>query len=363
MALAEVLSMSKNKKDTMNRWSPLKRFRPWDGLGMDCTGINSAQEALKESGNDFTIEKKLISYETDGHYLKNVPNKVALVEKENQTFCGLVTPNTPIIQNNKAFGFVDELIKRGAIIERVGSRTSDSGKLNFIPGQTTPSVVDGFDTFMICKLPEQEILGDDVSPYMVIKNSFGGANKCRTKALSVALSPVRVACCNMLVSISETAKNENRLYETDVIPEDIKITSQIVENMLNIQDAKLNKIRKLAEEYAKVKISKEDFVNISNIIFPVMGDLTQNQIDHHHYIQNSLLDAYNKEDLNNFRDTAWGTYNAFIDVVQHMKNPREYRNRLEADPSNHMEEVFLKIGVLETLRRILNDKYGVKVKI
>ena len=359
MTMLQAFSMQKNRKD-MDNGSPFKRFRPWDHLGMDCTGITSVQEALKESGNDFIIEKKLISYEADGNYLKNVPNKVALVEKQNQTFCGLVRPNTPIIQNSKAFGFVDELIKKGATIERVGST---AGRLNFTPGQNTPSVIDGFDTFMICKLPEQEILGDEVAPFMVIKNSFGGDNNYRTKALSVALSPVRLACSNMLIALSEVARNENRLYETDVVPEDIRIASQIVENMLNIQDAKLNKIRKLAEEYAKVKLSKEDFVSISNLIFPVIGDLTPNQIEYHNHVQHVLLEAYDKEDLNNFRDTAWGVYNAFIDAIQHMRCPKEYRNHLDADPSNHMEEVFLKVGVLETLRRILTNQYGVKTKL
>jgi phage/plasmid-like protein (TIGR03299 family) len=89
---------------------------------------------------------------------------------------GVVTDNYSIVQNHDAFKLTDELLGEGVRYDTAG--TQQNGK----------------KVWLLAKLPEQYIvIGDRISPYMVISNSHDGSG-----SINVAMTPIQVVCQNTL---------------------------------------------------------------------------------------------------------------------------------------------------------------------
>lgn len=316
----------------------MDRFLPWDNLGTDVTGFTSIGEALKEAKLDWKVEAKPVFYETSTNPKNAVKNKVAIIKQDDQSFLSEIKANKPIIQNEEAFEFIDPLLKKtGGSLERVGFRDNA--------------------THCIIKLPEEIIVDDGVVPYLIARNDFNGDSK----PLTVFLAPYRLACSNQLMA---AMAKTNSIFKTAAAVKDTVQVDTLLTTMLGVKEKKMEHLEIEANKMVNTKVSEGDFDKIVSNLYPTSEEigLAKRRIESNNYYRDALYEAYNKDDLANFRGTAWGVFNAFSDAITHSPTFTEAQANLEVLPSNRMKDVHTQVNALTAVRYILSQNYGLKLK-
>ena len=315
----------------------MDRFFPWDNLGCDVTSCSNVNEALKAADVDWEVEAKPIYWQNNSNEDVKVKGSVAVVKKNNQEFISEVDAKRNIIQNNDAFGFLDTLTEEtGGTIERVGYRDKA--------------------VHAIVKLPEETILDDGVAPYLVVRNSFGG----NCKPLEIFLSPYRLACANQL---SDAISKSRNVFKSDFYIDDKERQTSAIEDILRIKEKRMAHLEEQASIMVSAKISNKDFENIVSQLFPTDSelDISRKKLAANTYATEQLWTAYDSEDLNNFRGTAWGVFNAVSDFATHAPSYKKVEKGFDTLPSEHLGEIENRIKLLVVTRYILSHQYGLKL--
>ena len=152
----------------------MERQAPWYGIGTDTRGKNSAEEVLQQAGLDWNvIQRPIRTDEEDGIPLGGY---YANIRESDGKPLGIVRDRYQVVQNREAFSFIDSLAGEGVTFLQAGSFQG------------------GKKVWILSKLPEDYSLMDNqVSPYIVFINSHDGSG-----SIKAAMTPVRVACQNML---------------------------------------------------------------------------------------------------------------------------------------------------------------------
>ena len=152
----------------------MERQAPWYGIGTDTRGKNSAEEVLLQAGLDWNvIQRPIRTDEEDGIPLGGY---YANIRESDGKPLGIVRDRYQVVQNREAFSFIDSLAGEGVTFLQAGSFQG------------------GKKVWILSKLPEDYSLMDNqVSPYIVFINSHDGSG-----SIKAAMTPVRVACQNML---------------------------------------------------------------------------------------------------------------------------------------------------------------------
>lgn len=152
----------------------------WEGLGKDVSAANTAYEVCKLAGLDYMVHTEDI-FTSDG---QKIPNMVATRRYDRledgteipSTVYGVVTERYNPVQNHVGFDFIDTLFHHdGFEVETAGQ--FDDGKIVWIEA----------------RLPQRNMAGEDIDPYLVFTNRHDGKGSVR-----VFLTPVRVICKNTL---------------------------------------------------------------------------------------------------------------------------------------------------------------------
>ena len=157
----------------------------WHGLGQVVKEAQTSEEAIKLAHLDYEVAKAphVIAYEKDGemHGIETINNYgiYRIDTMKPLTNNGkAVTAEYEIVQNVKAFEFIDNIIQsKQAVFETAGA-------LGF--GETV---------FVTAKLPEGIIIGEDdpIDQYLLIVMNHDG-----TSSIKVKYTPIRVVCENTL---------------------------------------------------------------------------------------------------------------------------------------------------------------------
>jgi phage/plasmid-like protein (TIGR03299 family) len=144
----------------------------WDGLGVKVETALTSKDALKQSGLDWIVKQTPI-YTGGGNH---IPNYKANVRDKDNGILGIVSDRYQIVQNFEAFEFTDNLLGMGVRYETAGSLQS------------------GRRVWLLARLPERYVInGERIEPYLVFSNSHDGS-----AAITVAMTPIRIACMNTL---------------------------------------------------------------------------------------------------------------------------------------------------------------------
>ena len=146
------------------------REKPWHGLGTEVQEAPTSRDALRLAGLDWTVEQKPIQLEGI-----EIPGYKANVRSTDDRVLGVVSDRYRIVQNQKAFEFTDSIIGGDVRYETAGSLNG------------------GKKIWLLAKLPETEIAGDETEPYMCFTNTHDGSG-----AIRVCMTPIRVVCNNTL---------------------------------------------------------------------------------------------------------------------------------------------------------------------
>lgn len=148
------------------------RETPWHGLGTKVQEAPTSKDALILAGLDWSVVQEPV-YTGQNELVQGYK---ANVRDSDRKVLGVVTDRYKIVQNGEAFSFTDTLLGEGVRYETAGSLQG------------------GKSVWLLAHLPHEYIIsGERISPYLLFSNTHDGSG-----AVKVAITPIRVVCCNTL---------------------------------------------------------------------------------------------------------------------------------------------------------------------
>ena len=278
-------------------------IRPWHGLGTIVDGCPTSDEAIKLANLGWEVVQEPVCLQ-DGTI---IPNFYANVRSDTKDILGMVQNKYRIVQNKEAFEFTDNIIKNTKGIE--------------CHYETAGSLFNGKRTFMLVRLPETDLVGDAVENYLFVTNSHDG-----TTGLIAGITSVRIVCNNTLQLAINGAQRTWNLRHT----ESIKGKQAEAEQALGLALNYTERVKEDAIRMAGQKVREEAFFRE---LFKKMN-LSEKSTEK---VGLAIADIYhNKEDLQNFKGTAWGLYNAVADFVSNGEPLRKTSTSADWKMANFM---------------------------
>ena len=261
-------------------WMLSVKERPWHGIGSVIEDAPTSEDAIKMAKLDWKVKQYAIKANgiTLDNYFANIRTDVNIP-------LGVVKGRYKIVQNIEAFDFVDGIVGNDEIECRY---------------ETAGSLFNGKRIFLLVKLPNKELLGDDVENYLFFTNSHDG-----TSSLMAGISNVRVVCNNTLQMAIKGAKRTWSCRHTMNITE----KKQQAKESLGLAVKYMDSMNDVAEKLYQIKIDEETFFRNLFDKSNMAEKNKEEMVERIHLIYNE------KDDLQNFKGTGWGMYNAIADYV------------------------------------------------
>ena len=259
---------------------------PWHNLGTRLEEAPTSADAIVAAGMDWAVEQQPLVTESGV-----TTNLLANVRSDNKAFLGAVTGKYTIVQNVDAFDFMDELSSQEVVYETAG-----------VLGK-------GENVWLLAKMDNYKILGDDMTGYLCLTNSHDGKG-----SIKMAVTPIRVVCQNTL---NLALANAKRTWTTRHMG-DFKAKRIQAAQTLGLYENYMSLFNVEAENLAKIPVSVDKASKMVNDIFPLAEDTSTRK-------ENNIVDARQElmyrfteaPDIANFRYTGWGFMNAVTDYVGH----------------------------------------------
>lgn len=264
-------------------------IRPWHGLGVVVQDAPNSDEAIRLANLGWDVVQKPTFLE-DG---TEIPNFFANVRSDTNEVLGMVKDKYTIAQNKEVFSFMDNIINNSKGVE--------------CKYETAGSLFNGRKVFMLVRLPETDLVGDKVENYLFLSNSHDG-----TSGLTAGISNVRVVCNNTLQMAEKGAQRIWKIRHCSSLQSKVAEAEMSLGLALTYQE----RVAQDAERMALQKVNEEKFFKE----FFKKLDVSEKSKEK---IMLDIRDLYtDKDDLQNFRGTAWGLYNAVCDHVSNAKPMR-----------------------------------------
>jgi phage/plasmid-like protein (TIGR03299 family) len=268
---------------------------PWHGIGAVLDGVLSSDEAIKQARLTWNVEQTPVF--TKSNWSAPIPGFVANVRSDTKEVLGIVSERYKIAQNKDVFAFADELIGNGRV------------KCTY---ETAGSLFNGRRVFMLVNMPKGRIAGDEYQPYLCLSNAHDGS-----ACLQIFLTGIRVVCNNTLSAALNTAKRKISIRHLSAM-------EQRKEEALKAMGAASKYFHDL-EVFASVLARKK--VNIGKVLdklFPASRDMSLRQLKTNREVKEQIKSILKKkDDLQNFKGTAWGAYNAIADYRSNAQPKRK----------------------------------------
>lgn len=268
-------------------------IRPWHGLGTVIEGTATSEEAIRLANLGWDVIQEPV-------YLKDgieIPNLYANIRSDTHQVLGSVKGKYQIVQNKEVFEFTDNIIMNSKGVE--------------CRYETAGSLFNGARTFMLVRLPDSSLVGDKVENYLFVSNSHDGSS-----GLLAGITNIRVVCNNTLQMAERGAQRTWRLRHTESIVGKQKEAEMSLGLALTYQE----RLAEDAEKLAREKLNEEKFFKE----FFKKLDASEKQKEK---VLTSIRDLYiEKDDLQNFRGSKWGMYQAVCDYVSNNQDYRKTKN-------------------------------------
>lgn len=272
---------------------------PWHGLGTKVDVAPTSADAIRLAGLDWIVESNPI-YDKNG---VEIPGFKANTRNTDNSVLGVVSNKYQIVQNSKAFEFTDSLLDEGVTYETAGS------------------LKNGKTIWLLAKMPQQKILGDEFDPYVCFMNTHDG-----TGAVKVCMTPIRVVCNNTLNLALSSAK---RSWSTRHMGD---IDSKLIEakHTLGLANDYMKSLEEEADRLANIKMSDSDILKMLDELYPIdtIND-TSRKIENINSIKDNFFKCLNMPDIKQFKNTAWGVMNAVSDQATHLAPIRRSQTYFE----------------------------------
>lgn len=278
-------------------WS---REKPWHGLGARVEEAPTSKDALQLAGLDWKVEQEPI-FTDEGNLISGYKANVRNTDKR---VLGVVTDRYKIVQNTEAFEFTDALLGEGVRYETAGS------------------LQDGRKVWLLARLPREYIIsGGRISPYLVFSNSHDGSG-----AVKVAITPIRVVCCNTLNLALSTAKRSWSMIHTGNVQEKI----QEAKDTLFLAEKYMDELGKEIEVLRDKSLTDNQVKEFIEILLPMEEDATILQMKNIKRLREDMTARYfDAPDLKKVGSNAYRFVNAVSDFATHSKPLRMTANYQE----------------------------------
>ncbi len=289
-----------------NDWMLSFKVKPWHGLGEVVTEAPTSDDALRIARLDWDVQQFPVfanGNEVEGFF--------ANVRMDTNEALGVVKSRYTIHQNKESFAFVDEIIQNA---QGVKCRYETAG-----------SLFNGRRVFLVVRLPNIKLVGDKTENYLFFSNSHDGSS-----AVVAGVSSIRVVCNNTLQFAQQEA---NRLWKCRHTKSLIERRQQAMES-LGMAVAYTESIQEVAEKMAMKKVDEEKFFKqlYEKLDGKVYGTKGTEEV-----IEKIAFLHQEKDDLQNFKGTSWGLYNAVADYYSNSKPLRETHRTEETRLVNFMD--------------------------
>ena len=286
----------------------------WHGLGTAIENAPTSADALHISGLDCQVIQAPVQWMDEVGTLRVDDSFKVNYREDNGNLLGVVSKDYTVVQNNEAFSFTDYLLGEGVQYETAGSLKG------------------GRATWVLAKMPEQRILQDAFSPYLLFMNGHDGM-----RAVTVCMTPVRVVCWNTVNLALRSAKQKWSFKHTANVHSRLTMAKETMGQASTYMQA----LEKRSEQLATIKVSPVEFNRFTEMLFPKTG----NPISDNKSVMNieRFLNCYYAPDLANFTGTAYGFMMAVADYASHkpIKNERSRESHFVntvAKPADLLEQ-------------------------
>jgi phage/plasmid-like protein (TIGR03299 family) len=268
---------------------------PWHGLGVRVDSALSSEEALEQSGLNWTVIQKPIM--TNEYH--TVPGYKTNVRQTDNKVLGVVTDRYKVIQNHEAFAFTDALLGEGVKFEAAGSFN------------------DGKKVWLLAKLPDRYIIeGEQIEPYLVFSNDHSGNG-----SIKVAITPIRVVCQNTL---NIALNNAKRIWSTIHVGILARNKLDEARNTLLLTERYMGRLGSEFNRLSKISISDDIVMDYIEALLPMNDKATELQKKNINRIREDLTIRYfDAPDLSHVGKNAYRFICAVSDFATHAKPRRE----------------------------------------
>jgi phage/plasmid-like protein (TIGR03299 family) len=253
--------------------------------------------------------------EVDGYY--------AVLRSDTKDTLGVVQGRYKPIQNREVFDFADAI------------KNNSNAQASY---DVAGALFGGRKVFATLSMPKAHFLGDDYQPYLFVYNSHDGSS-----SFKAGITNVRVVCTNRITAMLGKAKRVWAIRHSSNAGSRIKEAV----NSLMLASTYQEAFGVWAESMAAVKV---DAAKTIKLIFPYPPVATKKTIEGVEKIRGAVLRiAEKQDDLQNFRGTAFGVYQAVADWNSH----REPRRKTPSYDQRHDKNFFVGDSLLEKTQKVL----------
>lgn len=263
------------------------RLAPWSNLGSPISSGSRVVEALGESNLNWTVAG--VPLYANGALVEGYQANVRVSDGQ---VLGLVSDRYQIIQNQQAFGFVDDLLSEG---------------LQFVSGGTYQ---EGQRVWLLGKMPEEFFLGGDLTEtYLLFLNSHDGSS-----SFKVALTPLRILCQNAINLGLQRASRVWSFMHTKTVQHRL----QTAINTLAHTQSCLSALQGEVELLQRTPLSDARVHQFVHTLLPLSVEASTVQERNLERQRTDLLDRfYFAPDLDGMPKDGWRFINAVSDYVTH----------------------------------------------
>lgn len=280
--------------------------RAWHGMGTVLDNPPTSADAIRIAHLDWQVEQKPIYAE--GGVL--IPNYFANVRTDTNESLGIVTNKYKICQNTEAFDFVDDIMGQKDIPVKY---------------ESCGSLFNGRKIWLLARLEDRMVLGDKTECYMCFENSHDGKG-----AIKIFGTSVRVVCNNTLqLAVSGATRMWSAKHYGN-----IELRKREAIETLGLANDYFNRIDGRAEELYVIRPNWDMFLDK---LLPIDSSKSERVQSNTILVRNSISKIYTeKDDLQNFKGTGWGMYNAVADYVSNADPLRNAPTWKENKMQQHM---------------------------
>ncbi|GHV71776.1 hypothetical protein AGMMS49928_25210 [Spirochaetia bacterium] len=258
---------------------------PWHGLGAVLDGVLTSKDAIKAAKLEWTVNQTPVF--SSSNFAQEIPGFKANVRSDTKEVLGIVSDRYCVAQNRDVFAFADELIGNGKV------------KCTY---ETAGSLWNGRRVFMLVNMPKGRIMGDEYQPYLCLSNAHDGS-----ACLQVFLTGIRVVCNNTLQAALNTATRKISIRH-------LSMMAQRQDEALRTMGAASKYFHDLETFASNLAGKKVNIGKVLDKLYPVSRDMTKRQANANKEVKELIKTIFKqKDDLQNFRGSAWGAYQALAD--------------------------------------------------